>query len=77
MPIKAAILGSHKIEAIKLYREATGLGLAEAKEAVDRLEVELRSSSPNEFNQPESRGCLGVVLSLVLFAAGIVFLSLR
>ncbi len=28
---------NHKIEAIKLYREMTGVGLKEAKEVVDRL----------------------------------------
>jgi ribosomal protein L7/L12 len=28
---------NHKIEAIKLYRELTGVGLKEAKEVVDRL----------------------------------------
>ena len=28
-----------KIEAIKAYREATGVGLAEAKDAVDQLRV--------------------------------------
>jgi ribosomal protein L7/L12 len=33
-----ALLGQGKtIEAIKVYREATGAGLREAKEAVDRL----------------------------------------
>jgi ribosomal protein L7/L12 len=32
------IQGDRKIEAIKLYRELTGVGLAEAKDAVERLE---------------------------------------
>lgn len=31
-----------KIQAIKVYREQTGAGLAEAKQAVERLERELR-----------------------------------
>jgi ribosomal protein L7/L12 len=32
----------HKIEAIKLYRNHTNLGLAEAKAAIDALEIKLK-----------------------------------
>ncbi|MCI0431063.1 MAG: ribosomal protein L7/L12 [Rhodospirillales bacterium] len=35
--IKAQIAAGNKITAIKLYREATGAGLAEAKEAVELI----------------------------------------
>lgn len=35
--IRAALARGAKIEAIKLYREATGLGLAESKDAVEHL----------------------------------------
>jgi len=35
--IAAALVGGNKIEAIKLVRERTGLGLKEAKELVERL----------------------------------------
>jgi ribosomal protein L7/L12 len=56
--IKEAIFRGQKIAAIKLYREAMGLGLTEAKAAVDQLETELRSSAPYEFKAAESRGCL-------------------
>lgn len=38
-----------KIKAIKLYRECTGAGLAEAKAAVDQLEAELRAAEPDKF----------------------------
>ncbi|HVZ94962.1 MAG TPA: ribosomal protein L7/L12 [Phycisphaerales bacterium] len=34
--IRELIAAGRKIEAIKVYRERTGLGLAEAKQAVDR-----------------------------------------
>ncbi len=37
--ILAEVKGGNKIAAIKLCREATGLGLAEAKEWVERLET--------------------------------------
>jgi ribosomal protein L7/L12 len=36
--IQDALRRGNKIEAIKLYRELTGVGLAEAKEAIDRAE---------------------------------------
>lgn len=35
-PVREAMARGRKIEAIKLYREATGCGLAEAKHAVER-----------------------------------------
>ncbi|GAA6140642.1 ribosomal protein L7/L12 [Hydrogenophaga sp. 5NK40-0174] len=37
--VKAALDRGNKIEAIKLLREATGLGLKEAKDAVDQIEA--------------------------------------
>jgi len=36
--IKEALRRGNKIEAIKIYRELTGVGLAEAKQAIDRAE---------------------------------------
>ena len=36
--VRAALAAGNKIEAIKLYREHTGLGLKEAKDAVDAME---------------------------------------
>jgi ribosomal protein L7/L12 len=36
--IQEALRRGNKIEAIKIYRELTGAGLAEAKQAIDRLE---------------------------------------
>ena len=70
--IKDAIFRGQKIAAIKLYREATALGLAEAKDAVERLETELRASSPLEFKKVEARGCLGIVLVLILLMGGAI-----
>ncbi|MGC3004031.1 ribosomal protein L7/L12 [Streptomyces sp. G35A] len=35
--IERLVREGRKVQAIKVYREATGAGLAEAKEAVDRL----------------------------------------
>lgn len=36
--LRSLLAGGHKIEAIKLYRQRTGVGLAEAKAAVEALE---------------------------------------
>ena len=36
--VQAALKRGNKIEAIKIYRELTGKGLAEAKDAIDRAE---------------------------------------
>ncbi|HET6598215.1 MAG TPA: ribosomal protein L7/L12 [Anaerolineales bacterium] len=36
--LQDALRRGNKIEAIKIYRELTGMGLAEAKEAIDRAE---------------------------------------
>ncbi len=38
--VRAALISGNKIEAIKLYRLQTGLGLKEAKDAVDEMEKE-------------------------------------
>ena len=36
--IREALRHGNKIEAIKIYREMTGVGLAEAKQVIDRAE---------------------------------------
>ena len=40
--IQEALRRGNKLEAIKIYRELTGVGLAEAKEAIDRAERFIR-----------------------------------
>ena len=47
--IKDALFRGRKIDAIRLYRECTGSGLAEAKAAVDTLDAELRAAEPDRF----------------------------
>ena len=53
-----------KIEAIKLYRERTGAGLKESKDAVESL-AEQRGIVISQ-----GTGCFGVVLIALLFVAG-------
>jgi hypothetical protein len=40
--IQEALRRGNKIEAIKIYRELTGVGLAEAKQAIDQAEPFLK-----------------------------------
>ncbi len=66
--IVSLLQGGKKIEAIKLYRERTGVGLKEAKDFIDAL-----AADPRVATTPKS-GCLGVVLLLMAIpVAAIVF----
>lgn len=59
--IRALLDQRQKIAAIKLYRQQTGVGLKEAKEAVEEL---------GRRNGIESRGgCLGVVALFIIAVA--------
>jgi len=40
--VQEALRRGNKIEAIKIYRELTGVGLAEAKQAIERAEQFIR-----------------------------------
>ena len=62
--------GGDKIEAIKLYREATGVGLKESKEAVEAIEAEARGSQPDQLRVGgQKKGCLGLFAVLLATAA--------
>ncbi len=71
--IKAALNGGRKIEAIKLYREATGVGLKEAKDAIDALDAEMRkngaSTPASVSSSPSKTGCV----TLFVLGVGIFF----
>jgi ribosomal protein L7/L12 len=54
------VRAGRKIEAIKRYREATGLGLAESKAAVDAFESQ--QPTPTVPAVKTSSGCLGLLL---------------
>jgi ribosomal protein L7/L12 len=68
--VREAIFAGRKIEAIRIYRECTGSGLAEAKEFVEALEAAMRQTDAEKFTAPAgSRGCLGAVLFLASLGA--------
>ncbi len=63
--IASALYQGQKIAAIKQLREVSGLGLADAKDIIDRLEADLRQAHPERFPAP-TKGRLGVG-AIVLF----------
>lgn len=66
--VQQAIFKRNKIEAIRIYREATGSGLADAKAAVEKLETELRQQSPERFDSGGGKGCMVMVMTALLLA---------
>lgn len=81
--ICAAIYAGQKIDAIKKYREATGVGLKDAKDFIEALTVRLREESPEKFaaevapgSATPGKGCGAVLVVLVHFiAAGVYWLT--
>lgn len=74
--IKEALFRGQKIQAIKLYRKSTASGLAEAKNAVEKLEAELRSQFPEKFIAKPAAGCLGVAAVICTITGLLVLLWL-
>lgn len=65
-----ALAAGNKIEAIRLYREATRVGLKEAKDAVEAIDRQ-RLGLPT--NAPMKSGCLGLLLACAIPAAMLAF----
>lgn len=65
--ITDALRAGNKIAAIKLHREATGMGLKESKEEVEAIEAGLRGKFPDQFPaKAQGKGCLALVAVLLL-----------
>lgn len=64
------IYAGRKIEAIKLYRDATAASLKEAKDFVDELEAKLYTDSPEKFARKPG-GC-AAVLALAIVATAVL-----
>jgi hypothetical protein len=74
--IEREIFGGRKISAIKLYRKATETELVDAKTAIEDMEVDLRSSSPENFVSGGGKsGCMGVLTFVTLIVAVAVLFS--
>jgi ribosomal protein L7/L12 len=70
--ITEALFAGKKIVAIKLYREQTKAGLADAKRAVEEIEAQLRLSAPGLFVSPAGKGCL-VFLGFLTSAGAVLW----
>lgn len=80
--IKAELRAGMKIGAIKRLHEATGLGLAEAKAAIEKLHAELHAKEPGAYPDPGlaaggGKGCAVVLLLVGVGVALLVFLLRR
>ncbi len=68
--IMAAVFAGQKIQAIRLYRQATKSSLVDAKNFVEALQDRLWQESPEKFTTPPSKdGCArsaAILLSLAV-----------
>lgn len=74
--VLAALQRGNKIEAIKLLRQLTGLGLKEAKDAVEAApqHAQLGQGSPGEVSRS---GSIGWVLLVLVIAALVGYFLMR
>jgi ribosomal protein L7/L12 len=75
--VLALLASGRKIEAIRVYREATGLGLKDAKDAVEALEARAAAMGalrPIVERPPRRGGAVLLVIALILgaVASGLV-----
>jgi ribosomal protein L7/L12 len=63
--VEALLMQGKKIEAIKLYREQTGLGLREAKDMIDQIENTLRTQGPSSYGAQHTGPETEIALSAV------------
>ena len=63
------VVAGRKVEAIKRLREHTGMGLKEAKHAIEHLERELRADETVTPTMQEEGGAEGVIRIIVAVAA--------
>jgi ribosomal protein L7/L12 len=74
--IQEHIAGGKMITAIKLYREITGVGLKQAKDAVEAYAEKLPSEAPERYPLKSKSGCAGaIVLCAMGLAATLATLS--
>jgi hypothetical protein len=66
--VLAAVDAGRKIEAIKILREKTGIGLADAKHAIDALSRERRNDPVIAAGMTEEGGAGGMIKMIVVIA---------
>jgi ribosomal protein L7/L12 len=76
--VMALLASGNKIEAIKRYRVATGVGLKEAKDAVEAMETQAAASGAlRPIVERPRRSGLAVVLAIVVIAVAAGFFFAR
>ncbi|MEX2113798.1 MAG: hypothetical protein WD845_11470 [Pirellulales bacterium] len=68
-----ALYAGRRIEAIKIYRQATSNDLKSAKTFIDELGARLRVESPEHFAAPSGRGCgtaLALLAAMIILVGG-------
>ncbi|MBI3546151.1 MAG: ribosomal protein L7/L12 [Gammaproteobacteria bacterium] len=65
--VNKAIYADNKIEAIKIYRSATGKDLKDSKDAVEKLAAELKAQNPAMFMRQRKQ--VSSLAGLMLWAA--------
>lgn len=69
--VHAAVISGHKVEAVKLLREETGLGLREAKRIVDLLERQHGGAGIEDAQRfTEVGGSRGLIIIIAAIVAG-------
>ena len=71
--IESLIYQGKKIQAIKVFRNATFQGLKESKDYVDKLTLELYEKNPGRFAQDPTRATGCGTAALMLGLVGLAF----
>ena len=76
--VSNAVYAGNKIEAIKLYRTATGKDLKDSKDAVEKLAMELEAGNPAMFaKQRRQSGSMATLVFWGALAAVVAYLAVR
>jgi ribosomal protein L7/L12 len=67
-----AIFQGKKLDAVKQYKTASGLGLKESKEFIEDLTQRLKSECPEQFRVADNSGCASVLLVSLMIGSAIV-----
>lgn len=76
--VSNAIYSGNKVEAIKLYRVASGKDLKDSKDAVEKLAAELEAKDPARFmrqRKQQTRSLAGLMLWAAIALMIIYFVS--
>jgi ribosomal protein L7/L12 len=76
--VSNALYAGNKIEAIKLYRTATGKDLKDSKDAVEKLAAELEAGNPAMFaKQRRQSSSMATLVFWGALAAAVAYLVIR